>query len=106
MATTARAEARRLKAEHNRLDPPLFTRAGKESSPVVGHDDEAPLVVVQQEVLQDLERKDVQVVGGLVEHQEVGVRRQDLEKLQPPLLAAAEPANSVVPPRRWELEQV
>ena len=53
-------------------------------------DDEQTALEVAEEVLQQVQRVDVEVVGGLVEDEEVGVFEQRDEQVELPLLAAAE----------------
>ena len=60
--------------------------------PVVAHDQQAA-PELQQEIFQDRKGGQVQVIGGLVEDQEVGVAEQDGKQVQPAFFAAAELAD-------------
>ena len=62
---------------------------------IVADDDEASLIVAE-EAFEDFERVDVEVVGGLVENQEVGVGHEHCEQVEPSALAATEVAEVVV----------
>ncbi|OPZ57390.1 MAG: hypothetical protein BWY87_01642 [Deltaproteobacteria bacterium ADurb.Bin510] len=64
-------------------------RAVHEVAVVAGHEQRA-LVFGREPVLEPDDRLDVQVVGGLVEQQHVGVERQDLSQRDAHLPAAAE----------------
>ena len=61
---------------------------------VVGDHDQGALEV-EQVFLEDVEGHDVQVVGGFVEDQEVGLLHQDGEQVEPPPFAAGEFRNGV-----------
>ena len=68
---------------------------------VVGHDDHRALVV-RQGLLQPSHRLHVQVVGGLVQEQHVGVLEQHLAERDSPPLAAGALADAGV--RWWQVQ--
>ena len=49
--------------------------------------------IVAEQFLQEIERLDVEIVGRLVEHQQVGRLRQRAREHQPPALAAGQFAD-------------
>src|SRR6185437_7876288 len=57
--------------------------------PVV-RDDEQTALVFAQEILQDSQGREVEIVGGLVEDEEIGVPEQDGQQVQPPFFSAGE----------------
>ena len=69
---------------------------------VTDHNDTA--VEVLQILLQNLQRIDVQVIGRLVEHQEVGVLHKHRTQVQAPLLSARELGDVVLLLQRSEHE--
>ena len=62
---------------------------------VVAHKEQAPREV-QEELLQHAKGKNVEVVGGLVKHQEIRVAHQDAEEVQPFAFATTELVDEVV----------
>ena len=56
---------------------------------VVRYDDHTPFEVPQI-FFQNIQRDDVQIVGGLVEDQKVGITDQYRAKIQPPAFSAAQ----------------
>ena len=63
--------------------------------PVVGDRDHDAREMVQI-VLQDLQRLDVKVIGGLVQDQHVGSLHQHAQQIQPPLLPAGQLGDGCV----------
>ena len=62
---------------------------------VVRHDDQTARVGLQV-LFKHLQRQDVEVVGRLVEHQEIRIAHQDRAEVEPAPLTAAEFRNEVV----------
>ena len=60
--------------------------------PVVADDDEGALEVVDEEALEPPNRVEIEVVGGLVEEQHVGLAVEDLRDEDAQLVAAREAA--------------
>ena len=69
----------------------------------MGHGDDRAGEALQI-VLQDGQGGDVQVVGGFVQEQHIGGRHEDAQQVQPPPLAAGQPAHGHVLHRRREQE--
>ena len=53
-------------------------------------------------VFEHSQRRNVEVVGRLVEHEQIGPGRQAREELQPSPLASAQLGDLVLPATRWE----
>ena len=61
-------------------------------------------LVLAQRVLQPLGAAQIQVVGGLVQHQQIRLHQQDARQTQPRLFAAGEQARLLLPPLLREAE--
>ncbi len=76
------------------VDLALFDleRAGDdavEQVPVVGHHQQCPAVPLDQPLLEPLDRRDVEVVGGLIENRKLRLRDEDSCQRDPALFPAA-----------------
>ena len=60
--------------------------------------------LVDQKVLEDSNRVEVEVVGGLVEAEEIGLPSEHLQQLQPPPLPATQLGDTLIPPEGQEEE--
>ena len=71
---------------------------------VVRDDEEDAGEFVDQKVLEGSDRVQVEIIGGLIQQQKVGLAGQDAQHLQPPTLSTRQLGDQLVAPLRREEE--